>query len=82
MVPLDCADDTTHAPRQPRVAEPEAGLTTKCGAAEESRPRVAAAVAIKLARMGSHVLDPAVGKAIVRWSMLSASKSVPHPVAT
>lgn len=48
------------------------------GVPEALRPRIAAAAAIKLTRMGSQALSQDNGKALALWSMLSAAKTVPH----
>ena len=55
-----------------------ARLADRYGVAVELRPRIAAAAAIKLVRMGSQALDTGLGKAIALWAMLSAAKTVPH----
>ena len=54
------------------------GVAERCGIPEKLRPQIAAAAAIKLTRMGSQALSPEKGKSIALWSMLSASKTVPH----
>jgi len=55
-----------------------AALAERFGIVGEMQPRIAAAAAIKLVRMGSQALNTELGKAIALWSMLSAAKTVPH----
>jgi len=62
------------------MERPFGEMADRLSIAGSLRPNVAALSAVKLIKMGSQVLSPEIGKAIVLTSLMAACKTAPYNV--